>query len=172
MSERLSAQSLKNNINDAARQYLWEMVIPNPIGGGDVDALRFRARTTVIPGASHGEIHLDYKSSQGINLPGRVRFPQKLACTFIESEDSAIWNAITEWRKKITDPIEGNCDGDVNIKSDIYLNLITQNDSEWLKLKVIGAYPSEIADATLDNDTDAVITFSVTFTYDAVVKES
>jgi len=163
---RMSVQTLKANLQNPARIYLWEMFIPIVPGGGDIDALRTRCQTSVIPGVSSGNIHIDYKGTGGFNVPGRLRFPQTITLEFLEGEDSKIFDTINSWRQLITDHLLGVGEPDVVVKVPMYLKLITKQDTEWNGTLFQGAWPQDRADVPLNYTTDAEVRFSVTFQYD------
>ena len=67
----MGLDSLKSNLTNPARTYLWEVVIPVPIGNGDTDTYTVRAQTTEIPARSNGEITIPFKQTAGIKVAGK-----------------------------------------------------------------------------------------------------
>jgi len=166
MANDRSVEALRNNLQTPARAYVWRMLIPNPIGGGDIEALRIRCESSVMPGDSHGIIHLDYMGTGGIDVPGRQRYSHTLVLVFREGEDSRVFDSIRAWRDKITDPKEGIGSPDPSVKTDIYLEALTLENNVWKTIKLIGVWPASVADVALTWNSDEVIKFSVTFQYD------
>jgi len=165
---RMDVNNLMANLTSPQRVYLWEMVIPNPPGGGDVEALTVRCQSTVLPSSSHEEIHIDYKGTGGFNVPGRLRFPQTIDFTFVEGEDHKIFDCIYNWRNLITD--YGTGIGTTDGKTDIYLTLLSTDGKENLKIKLVGAYPESHNEPALDYGTSDRLMLTVTFRYDYWVK--
>jgi len=162
---RLDVKNLKANVGNAQKVFLWEVIIPNPIGGGNVDALRFRAQTAQIPGESIGSIHIDHGNSAGVNFTGRRRIEQTFEMTFIDGEDLLVYRSIRAWMNVIHGNGAGAA-GDINSKSDLYLYLIGSNDTDTLKLRVSGAFPLNKPAVSLNYTEDGVVTFSLTFQFD------
>lgn len=162
MSE-MGINSLKNNLNNPARSYLWEVLFPNPVGG-DTDTLLLRCRSTSIPGVSVGSILLPYKQTGGVKVPGKKTYSHTWACTFVEGEDRAIWDAFYDWAQAIIDDETGL--GSFSIKKDIYLHLLDTDGTVSKRIKLVGAYLESQDDITLSYDEEGVIIISTTWSYD------
>ena len=163
----MGVDSFKNNLTNPARVYLWEIILPSLIGGGDHLALTLRAQSTVIPGRSVGEILIPYKQTAGVKYPGKLTYTHTWDVTFVEGEDSRIFRAIHDWNQKIVDDFDGVGDGDSEIKADILLNLLTTKGQPYNLFKMVGAYPQAVGDIPLDYGAEAQINFPVTFSFDA-----
>lgn len=159
----MGVNSLKNNLNNPARSYLWEVLFPNP-DGGDTDTLLLRCRSTSIPGVSVGSILLPYKQTGGVKYPGKKTYSHTWACTFVEGEDRAMWNAFYEMAQAVVDDETGL--GSFGIKKNIYLHLIDTDGTVSLRIKLVGAYVESQDDVAISYDDDAVILISITFSYD------
>lgn len=166
MSE-MSSDSLKNNINNPARSYIFEVLMPNPLSG-DPLTLLLRCRSTSIPGVSVGSIHIPYKQTGGIKIPGKKTFTHTWSCTFIEGEDRATWNTFYEMAQAIIDAETGL--GAFGIKRDIYLHLQDQDDTISLRIKLVGAYIESQDDVALAHSEEGELNIAVTFSYDYWVK--
>jgi hypothetical protein len=163
----MGINSLKNNVTNPARTYLWEVIFANPLGG-NTDTLLLRARSTSIPGRSVGDIHLPYKGTGGVEYPGKLTFPHDWSCTFVESEDGKTWNALYDWSQKIVNAETGT--SGLIIKTDVYLNLLNTDGSSRDKIKLVGAYIKNIADVALDYGGEALVNIVATWRYDYWVK--
>jgi len=167
MSLKLSAETLKYNLTNPARTYMWDIIFPRVVGGGDNNALTIRAQSTAIPGRSIGTILLPYKATAGVIYPGKNTYDHEWSVTFLEGEDKKIHNAIYTWMNYAVDDIYGFGAGDLVVKSDIYLRLLsTRSGSEHAVFRMVGAFPTNIAKAELDNASEDVVRYSVTFGYD------
>ncbi|MHA1592007.1 MAG: hypothetical protein ACTSUP_06015 [Candidatus Heimdallarchaeaceae archaeon] len=160
---QMSINSLKNNLTNPARSYLWEVLFANPLGG-DTETLLLRCRSTNIPGVSLGSILLPYKQTGGVKYPGKKTFSHTWSATFVEGEDRAMWDAFYEWTQSIVNAETGL--GSFNIKTDIYLHLINTDGTVSKKIKLVGCYIESQEDIAITNDTDAEINIAVTFSYD------
>ena len=163
----MGVNSLKNNLTNPARVYLWEIILPSLIGGGDPVAITIRAQSASMPGRSVGEILVPYKATAGVKYPGKLTYSHTWDVTFIEGEDKRIFDAIHNWNQKIIDDFDGVGDGDDTIKADMLLNLLTTKGVPYNSYKLIGAYPQAVGDIALDYTTEAGVIFPVTFSYDS-----
>ncbi len=162
-----SADVLKNNLNNPAKNFLWDMIFNNPIGGGDAKTLETRCQTTSIPGRGVGRITIPYKGTAGIVFPGKLNLDHTLSMTFVESStDKKTWNAINAWQQAIINMRTGLGGPDVAIKTDIYLKCKDQQDNTWLTIKIIGTYPEDMAEVPLSYASQDEIAFRVRWAYD------
>jgi hypothetical protein len=164
----MSVNSLKNNLGNPARSYLWEVLLANPLSG-DVDTLLLRCKSASIPGVGVGSIKLNYKQTAGIKVPGKKTFPQTWTCVFVEGEDRAIWEAFYGAAQAIIDAETGL--GAFNIKRDMYLHLIDTDGTVSKKIKLVGTYVENQDDIAISYDDDKEINVSITFSYDYWVEK-
>ena len=159
----MSVNSLKNNLSNPARTYLWEVLMANP-KGGDTETLMLRCRSTNMPGVSVGKIGLPYKQNAPIQYPGKKAYPQTWTAVFVEGEDRAMWDAFYAWAQAIIDNETGL--GSFNIKTDIYLHLIDTDGTVSKKIKLVGCFIQDQPDVALAYADETEINISVTFSYD------
>lgn len=162
----VSADKLKVNLTNSQRTFMWEVIIPDPIGGGDTEALTVRAQSTSIPGREFGKIHIDYKNTAGFNVPGKVKYSQNWTVTFVEGEDRKIRKAITDWMQQIIHDTQMVGLGDPFIKKNVYFRLLSSNGDKINSIKLVGAYPEKIDDTSVDYNTEDVVKYGVTFSFD------
>lgn len=160
---KMSADSLRNNLTNPARTYLWEVLIPSPVAG-DTETYLLRAQSAEIPERGFGEIHIPFKQSAGIKVPGKLQYPQKWDVTFVEGEDRQIMQDIYDWMNSIIhDKYQV---GNMVFKTDIYFNLINTDGSVAKKIKLVGTYPERLSNVDMDADSEDPVKFTVTFSYD------
>jgi len=162
----MSADNLKNNISNPAKTFLWDVVIPNPIGGGDAESLEVRCQSTVIPGRSVGEILVPYKGTAGIKFPGKLTMSHSWVAVFIEGIDKKVFDTIYAWKQTVVNARTGVGGPDADIKSDIYLRLLDQQGNVFMKLKLVGCYPQAVDDVPIAYDDEANVMYNVTWSYD------
>lgn len=159
----MGINSLKNNLNNPARGYLWEVLFPNPLGG-DTETLLLRCRSTSIPGVSVGGILLPFKQTGGVKYPGKKTYSHTWACTFVEGEDRAMWDAFYEAAQAVIHDETGL--GAFGIKKDIYLHLINTDGTVSKRIRLVGAYIESQEDIALSYEDESVILVAVSFSYD------
>ncbi len=160
---QMSADSLKTNLSNPAKDYLWDVMFAAPLGG-DTETLMIRAQSTEMPERGVGAISVKYKQTAGIKFPGKAAFPQTWAVTFIEGEDRAIFNAMNDWLNTIVDARAGT--GAIVVKTNVELHLLNTDGSTALQIRLVGCYPETVASVPLAYESEASIMYPVTFSYD------
>lgn len=159
----MDINSLKDNLGNPARTYLWEVMFSNPLGG-DVKTLLLRCNSTTIPGVSVGTIPIPFKQTGGIVVPGKKTYSHTWSCTFVEGEDRAMWDAFYAMAQSIVDDVTGI--GSLFVKRDIYLHLINKDGTVSKKIRMIGCFVQSQDDVTMSYDDNTVVNINVTFSYD------
>jgi len=162
----MADDSLKTNLSNPARTYLWEAMFTNPIGGGDAEVLMIRCQSAGVPGRSVGEILVPFKQTPGIKFPGKHVVSHAWATSFIEGMDKKVFNAIHAWNQAIVHDRLGVGGPDVAIKSNIYLRLLNTLGEVIMKIKFVGCYPQAVDDVPLAMDSEAAIYYTVTWSFD------
>jgi hypothetical protein len=168
----MSTDALKANLSNPQMGYLWEIIIPTPIGDGDVETFQLRAQSTQIPSRDQGQIVIPYKQTAGVAVPGKLAYTHKWDCTFIEGEDKKVWDAIYSWMQLIVNGITGTGTGDSSIKTDIYLTELSRAGATTLKLKLKGCYVMAIGQVPLSYKEEGFVEYTVTFSFDSVETSS
>ena len=167
MAQNMGIDSLKGNLTNPARTYLWQVIIPVPIKGGST-TYQLRAQSSQIPGRSNEEITIPYLQTAGIVVAGKLSYPHKWQCTFIEGEEKLIFDAIHDWQQAIVDDVFGVGVGDPSYKTDVYITLLTTQGDTFMALKIKGAWIQNNADVGLTYASgDGTVKYAVTFTYDS-----
>jgi hypothetical protein len=164
---QMGIESLKANLSNPARVYLWDVVIPAPVGGGNPDTFSLRCQTTSIPGKNFDPIPtVNYKQTAGAKYHGRLRYDQTWDMTFIEGEDAAIFQSFHDWCQQQINDRDGVGIDDISLKSDIIMRMLTSGGEEWLAIKLVGCYVQSMADVAMSYDTNDVVKFTVTMSFD------
>lgn len=166
MCAQMNVNSLSNNLLNPARIYLWEMIIPSPVGG-DSETMLIRCQSTTMPGRSVGEILIPYKQTAGIKYPGKLAYTHTIDFTFIEGEDRDIFKGLYDWCNAIIGDKTGISIGRTVIKTDIYINLLNTDGTTAMSIKLKGCYCQAVSDIPLSYNDEAPITFTGTFSYDS-----
>ena len=168
----MSLDALKNHLSNPQMTFLWEIIIPAPIGGGEVEVYQLRAQSTQIPSRDQGQITIPFKQTAGVALPGKLAFTHKWECSFIEGEDKKVYDAIYGWMQSIVSVGTGTGAGDSSIKTDIYLTLLKRSGEVTLKLKLKGCYITSLGQTSLTYSDEKCIEYPVTWSFDSVEKMS
>ena len=163
---KMGSDSLKNNLTNVARVYLWEVLFTNPIGGGDGDVLELRCQTTAVPGRSVGSIHIPFKATGGLEFPGKVTFSHSWTCSFVEGTDGKVFDALHAWLQEMGDAATGIGGLDTAVKTNIYLNLLDQEGNIYRTIKMEGCFVKAVDDTPLPYGDEAEIKYNATFSYD------
>jgi len=164
----MGTDSLKANLTNPGRTYLWEVLVPVPIGTGASETFTIRAQSTEIPNRTNAQIKIPFKQTPGVVVAGKLEYSQTWKCTFIEGEDKKVLDALQSWQQKIVDNLTGIGVGDPLYKSDVYLTLITTAGAIYTKIKLKGAWVQAVDTVGLSYDAgDGTIKYSCTFSYDS-----
>ena len=163
----IGVDALKTNLTNPARDYMWDVLIPVPIGDGDFSTFQLRAQSSVIPGRSSDAIAIPYKQTAGIMVAGKLVFPHTWTCTFIEGEDKKVFDAIHSWQQNIVNDVFGVGVGDPLYKTDVYITLLKLDGTTFMKIKMKGAWIQSVGDVALAYANNDTIKYSVTFEYDS-----
>lgn len=146
----LNADALKNNLSNPARPWMWELVMPNPRGDGDTETLRLRCQSASIPRRGVSTFNIPFKQTAGVEYAGKLEYDHTWDLEFIEGEDRAIWDAFYSWCQLCIDDYAGTGVDDADLKTDIYLTLLTHTDGTiYSKIKLIGCFVKEMKSVNL-----------------------
>jgi hypothetical protein len=163
----MGVDSLKANLTNPARSFLWDVLIPVPIGDGDTTTYQLRAQSSQIPGRDMGAIAIPFKQTAGIQVAGKLTYSHSWTCDFIEGEDKKVFNAIYSWQQKIINDVFGIGVGDPLYKTDVYITLLKTDGSTFQKIKIKGAWIKNFGDVALGYEAEGIIKYSVTFIFDS-----
>ena len=172
MPQNMGVDSLKANLTNPARVYLWDVIIPAPIGTGDTTTYQVRAQTSQVPQVSDAPIHIDYKQTAGVQVSGKKEYEHTWACTFLEGEDHKVYDALYSWTQTIVHDVTGVGVGDPLYKTDVYLNLVTVAGSNYMSVHLKGAWIQTIGTFEVSYATNDVIKYTVTFQFDSIEIET
>lgn len=158
---------LRDKLTNPLRSYLFDVIIPNVIGGGDSDIMTARARSASIPERSQGAISIPYKQTAGIVVPGKLHYSHTWELTFIEGEDCKVYNALYAWQQRIVDDQSGAGEGDDKIKTTLYLNLNNTKGDDIKQIKLLGCYCHTVGALNFSHGNEETVTFNVTFSFDS-----
>ena len=162
-----SVNSLKANLTNPARSYLWSVVFPNPIGGGNGDTLMLRCQSTSMPGRSVGNITVPFQAGADLQYPGKLKYEHTWSCTFLEGEDSAVLTAFYAWAQTIVNDDTNVGGNQADILSDIYLQMVSTNNVNYAQYRLVNCYVESIGQVELDYTTEAIIKVPITFRYNS-----
>jgi hypothetical protein len=162
----MSTDKLKVNLSNPQRTYLWEVIIPNPVGDGDTEAFTLRCQSASRPGRTFGRIHIDYKQGPGFNVPGKSKYDQSWNVTVLEGEDALMHEFLYSWQQQIVNDKTELGNGDALIKRDLYLRLLSTKGTETKKIKLIGSYPENVPDTPLAMTGEDAVRYNCTFCFD------
>lgn len=163
----MGIDNLAANLGNVARSYIWEVSIPNPVGGGDSETLTLRCQSASIPGRSVTVIEVPYKQSSELQFYGKLKYSHVFKCEFIEGEDRAIFDAIYAWCQQQIDDVTNLGQGDDVAKTDIYLTLLTTSDVKYNQIRLKGCFVESMDEVSLNYHSNEPIKFGVSFRYDS-----
>jgi len=162
----MNLDSLRTNLTNPQRVFLWEFEIPAPKGSGSSDIWVIRAQSIMEPGRNFEPIDINYKGTGGLRVPGRERYSHEFTVRILEGEDSNTFQAIQSWMKLIRDNVTGVGVGDPDLKTNAVLTKLSTKGKPTRRIKLVGMYPQAKPDSALDYDTNDTQKYEVTFSYD------
>ena len=162
----MDIDSLRNNLSNPARTYMWEVLIPQMPGGGSSEDLELRGASASIPGRSVGAISIPFKGTAGMKVPGKNKMDQTWKVTFREATDSKVFDALNAWQEYILSAKTGTGSLDPAVKTTLYLNLLNLEGETWSQIKLHGCYVEAIDAVDLSYEDEGVVVFGCTFSYD------
>lgn len=162
-----SVDSLKANLTNPQRTYLFDVLIPVPVGGGDSTTLQIRAESSEVPSVGNTPIEIAYKATAGIQVAGKKVYSHTWTCTFREGEDHKIYDALYAWTQNITNDVLGIGVGEPFYKTDAYISLLKVDGSTSMRLKLKGCWIAEIGTLALTYTDSKIATYSVKFQFDS-----
>ena len=166
----MGQDSLKSNLSLPQRNYLFDVLIPVPVGDGDFNTLQVRARSAQVPSRSNEVITIPYKQTAGIVVAGKDHLEHTWTCQFMEAEDQRIWSAISTWQQTIFDNVAGISNGDY--QTDVYLNMGATSGQPTMNLKLKNAWISNYGPVALSYEQNGIVVYDVTFSYDYFIDQN
>lgn len=163
----VNADALKNNLGNPGRSNLFNVIIPNPRGGGNSETLKIRCMSASIPRRSFETFNLPYKDTAGVEYAGKIVYDHSWDVTFFEGEDSESFMEFYNWCQLIVDDYAGTGVDDAAYKTDMYFQAITRSDKvPYKSIKLIGCFPKEIKSIDFSNDNAKEYKVAVTLSFD------
>jgi hypothetical protein len=159
--------SLKANLSNPQRPYIFDVLIPVPLGGGASETYQFRVRSSEIPKRGNKVINIPFKQTAGVAVAGALEYDHTWACSFMEGEDRKVFDAIYGWQQLVVNDVAGVGVGDPLYKTDAYLVLLGTDGSTTNKIKMKGIWPSSVDKVALKQGDGDPVEFNVTFTFDS-----
>jgi len=165
----MSIRDLSGNLTSLQRTYLFSILIPSVVGGGDSRAISIRTQKAEIPAIEYGAINVPYKATPGINFHGKKNIRHEWSLSFIEGEDAAIATAFTQWGNAVVDSDSGLSNPDPSLKTDAYVELTKTDGSVAIRYKIVGIFVKTLTPGRLDQKSEEGLTYDVVFSCDDVV---
>ena len=159
--------ALSQNLGTPQRSFLWQVIIPNVIGGGsDTNTLLLRCQSTSMPERSVGAIEIPYQQGPKLQIPGKLEYPHTWDCTFVEGEDAQVMSAFYNWAQMIVNDITNVGSPFPDVTTNVLLQMIsTDGTTITNEYTLVNAWVQKIGQVTLDYNNQDVIRIPITFRY-------
>jgi len=164
----ISVDTLKANLGSVAKIFLWDVQIPNPVGGGDPTTINLRAQSSQIPGRSVSVIEIPYKQGANLQFIGKLKYDHTWTCEFLEGEDRATFDWIYAWCQQMVNDDSNLSEGEGGGRTDLYLTLVTTGNDVYNKIRMKDCFIESVGAVALQySDETTPIKFSVQFRYNS-----
>jgi hypothetical protein len=163
---RFDIDSFRAQFQGGARQYLYYFKPSFPTGvaaGPDVEKATYLVRSTVLPSTNIDEIPLNWQGFD-YKIPGKYTYDD-FTCTFYVDLDAKILEIFQTWQRMVHDPTTNIYQLPGTVLADQQLELLGLDGKPLVKYKLVGAWPKNIGQVTLDYTANEPVYFDVTFTY-------
>ena len=164
----MSIDSLKANLTNPQRAYMFDVIIPVPVGTGTSTLFQIRAESASIPSVSAGVLAIPYKQTAGIQVAGKKVYDHTWTVTFRESEDHATYDALYSWTQAIVHDVAGVGIGEPLYKTNCFVNMLAIDGSKTISFNLKGAWLQTIGQFQVDYKADSIVTYSATFQFDSM----
>ena len=164
-STGFNIDTFKSNFSNAAKNYLFYVGLDNPAWvGTDAKQAMYLVRSSVIPGKTIEKKELGW---QGYKMPfGGSSTHEDWTVTFIVDPKAAIYKSMIAWSNMVHDPKTNRHGNPVEYMRDQTIQMISlDGTASILDIKLIGAWPQNVANLELNYDNTDNATFAVTFCY-------
>ena len=162
----MGMDSLKQNLSNPQRVFMWEFEIPAPKGLGTSDIWILRTQATAEPGRSFTPIEIPFKGTGGLVVPGKEKYEHTIKVSMLEGEDAKSYEAIQSWMKLIRDNVTGVGLSDPSLKTDGVVSLIDTKGIVTKRVKIVGMWPQDKGAVNLSYESNEVQKYDITFAFD------
>ena len=150
---------------DPLLSYNFDLILNGMPGGGDTRSMTIKCMTTALPGM---QLEQQTAALHGVevNYAGRQIWTKTFQATFIETRDAKTRFAIRKWIEFARD----NKRNAGNYKSayarDAIILLYDDIPAVISTTKVVGCFPTQLDDVSMDGSQGSIVQVSVTFSFD------
>jgi len=164
---RTSLQQVQS-LADPLQQYNWDIIIPNMPGTADSRTFTYKAQTSSIPGSLLESVPVALHGVE-LRFAGRRNFSHSLPVTLLETRDAGTRDMMMNWHELARSWI--NNSGAYKQQYGVPIQMVLYDDlpQEIKQLTLIGGWPENVDDSSVDNSQSGAVMMSVTFSYDFVV---
>lgn len=147
--------------SDFQRQYLFKAIFT---GGNDLDLITYLVSSTATPVETSGEIKGEWMNSN-IKVGGRTEYSDwNVTCR--DTIAGQAYSFFTDWRKDVYDRELGTSKVPGGYKRNVDLELVNHMGSTSVRMQLLGAFPKNIGESTLEYATEGFLTFQIVFAFD------
>jgi hypothetical protein len=149
---------------DYHRQYLFQVILQAIPGVSNASIISYFIASSSSPVETTGMIPVDWMNSQ-VKLAGRTTYAE-WTVTVRDDATSVAYNYFKLWRRLVYETKSGQSNIPKDYKYALDLYLLNNRGEQKRGYKLVNAWPTSIGAMTLDQSTEAIITFPVTLQYD------
>ena len=167
---RTSLQDVRA-LPDALQQYNWDIIVPSMPGTPNSRAFTIKAITTSIPGA---QIEPTQIQLHGVTVKeaGIAKWTNTLPITMLETRDNSTRDMIRRWQRMARDPLTNTGSYKSIYQTTIEMLLYDDVPQVTKRLRLVGCFPENLDDASVDSGQSGAVQFNVTMSFDYVEEDN
>lgn len=151
-------------VADPLQTWNWDIIIPNVPGGAAPRAITYKAISTEVPASSMEQVPLNAHGVK-LNFAGRRTWSGTWTVEMFETRTEGTRDALFRWLEFARSWEQNSGNYKENYAVTAELILYDDIPQEVRRIKVFGAFPTEVGTAQLNQESD-IIRYSVTFSFD------
>lgn len=153
------------NLAEPLKGYQFKITIANPPGSGaSIEEMQFLCQATALPGRSIDSV-LTTLGGHTVTDPGKTSGPRIWTTTFAETTDNSIIQRINSWQQVCSNEATGVQGTRADYWRNARVELLNNAKEVTLTRQLIGIWPQDMTDMSLDTGSSDVVTLDVTWEF-------
>jgi hypothetical protein len=158
------------SLPDPLLSYNWDLILPRIPGYSDSKPFTFKCQTAAVPGMMLEQVPV---ALHGVELryAGRKNYSHSMSVTILETRDMSSRAMFLAWNETARSWL--NNTGSYKDVYGVNAELVLYDDipTQIRKITLVGAWPEDVGEGSLDGSQSAAVTYTVQFSFDFSIDE-